>query len=119
MIAALLVGDASGFDSLQELFGEDWKIELDQLYIASNYYLSLVFTKRFDEAVRYSQRMQTRYRAFAKARVYWIEREADGLVYLGSLERASARYNDALRECQEGQECSGLRKKLTVMEQHK
>ncbi len=83
LIGELLAGDNSGFDELKQVFGEGWRKELDDLYIAQNYFYSLLFASRFAEATAFSRTMSEKYAAFPSAQFRWKERFADSLVLGG------------------------------------
>jgi len=55
LIGTLLVGKHTGFATLKVMFGENWKQELDDLYIGQSYYFALLFSGRPQEAVTFAE----------------------------------------------------------------
>jgi hypothetical protein len=109
LIGELLSGDDPGFDELQRNFRENWKKELDELYIAKRYYYVLLFTSRFTEAVDFSQQMTQRYDAFPQARSAWREHTADALALGGNKGEAINIYQTLSQQCPA---CNAVRRKL-------
>lgn len=101
LIGTLLVGKITGAATLKQMFGDDWKQELDDLYIGQGYYFALLFSAREQEAVAFAEKFIARYSEIPPARHFWQERLGDALVLSGKTDEARRIYERILQHCPE------------------
>ena len=112
LIGPLLLGNHANFSTLQVMFGERWKEELDDLYIGQSYYFSLLFSSHFAEAQTFAAKLITRYAEILAAQRFWRERMADALVLSGKPWEARPIYEAILRDCPA---CTSTQRRLEAL----
>jgi hypothetical protein len=112
LIGTLLVGKHAGFATLKVMFGENWKQELDDLYIGQSYYFALLFSGRPQEAVTFAEKLTVRYATTPPAQCFWQERQGDALVLSGEVTAARYLYETILHHCPE---CATTQQRLCAL----
>jgi hypothetical protein len=112
LIGTLLVGKHTGFATLKVMFGENWKQELDDLYIGQSYYFALLFSGRPQEAVTFAEKLTVRYATTPPAQRFWQERQGDALVLSGEATAARSLYETILHHCPE---CATTQQRLRAL----
>jgi len=112
LIGTLLVGKHTGFATLKVMFGENWKQELDDLYIGQSYYFALLFSGRPREAAIFAEKLTVRYATTLPAQRFWQERQADALVLSGEATAARSLYETILHHCPE---CATTQQRLRAL----
>ena len=112
LIGTLLVGKHAGFATLKVMFGENWKQELDDLYIGQSYYFALLFSGRPREAAIFAEKLTVRYATTPPAQRFWQERQGDALVLSGEVTAARSLYETILHHCPE---CATTQQRLRAL----
>ena len=112
LIGTLLVGKITGVATLKLMFGENWKQELDDLYVGQGYYFALLFSARVQEAQAFAEKLTSRYSATPPAERFWQERLGDALVLLGKTGEARRIYEAILQHCPE---CATTQQRLRAL----
>ena len=102
LIRTLLSGDNPGHDELREMFGDQWKTELDELYIAQAYYYALLFSRREGEAEEFADERARQLRLVPPAHLFWLERRGDALALLGRAAEAKRLFERIADACLNG-----------------
>jgi len=112
LIGTFLLGKVTGSATLKLMFSENWKQELDDLYIGQGYYFALLFSARVQEAQIFAEKLTERYSETPAAQRFWQERLGDALVLSGKAGEARRIYEAILRQCPE---CATTQQRLRAL----
>lgn len=94
------------------MFGDNWKQELDDLYIGQSYYFALLFSAHLQEVLTFAEKLTIRYGTIPAAQRFWQERLADALVFSGRTGDARRLYETILQQCPE---CTTTQQRLRAL----